>query len=102
MPPCEEGHNNGEEIHAMVFYTLFYLIADTLAAYSEAWQGVQDPEHSNLLMQAMTSNNLIFVVLGVSLIIWFVLIGYLIRLEKKLDRLEKQQSGPKNQGRESG
>ncbi len=66
--------------------------ADTLAsAYSDRWQGVQDPEHGNVIMQAMASNGLIFVVLGVSLIIWFVLIAYLVRLEKKLDNLEQKQ-----------
>lgn len=67
-------------------------VADTLtAAYDESWQGVGEPEHSNAIMQAMASHNLIFVVLGVSLIIWFVLIAFLYRLEKKLDRLENKQ-----------
>ena len=71
---------------------LFIAAADTLASvYSDRWQGVQDPEHGNVIMQAMASNGLIFVVLGVSLIIWFVLIAYLVRLEKKLDNLEQKQ-----------
>ena len=66
-------------------------MADTLSrAYSDLWQGVQDPEHGNVIMQAMASQGLIFVVLGVSLIIWFVLIAYLVRLDKKLDRLEQK------------
>jgi len=74
------------------FITLFAAaLADTVsAAYSDLWQGVQDPEHGNVIMQAMASQGLIYVVLGVSLIIWFVLIAYLIRLEKKLDRLEQK------------
>ncbi len=73
------------------FAILLIAATDTLAsAYSDRWQGVQDPEHSNMIMQAMASNGLIFVVLGVSLIIWFVLISYLIRLEKKLDKLEQK------------
>ena len=71
--------------------TLIYMVSDTLGtAYGENWQGVQGPEQGNMIMQAMASNNLIFVVLGVSLIIWFVLIAYLFRLEKKLSELEKK------------
>ena len=70
----------------------FIRVPDTLSTvYGESWQGVQDPEHSNVIMQFMASNNLIFVVLGVSLIIWFVLITYLVRLEKKLNRLEQKK-----------
>ena len=74
------------------FITLIVtVLADTVsAAYSDLWQGVQDPEHGNVIMQAMASQGLIYVVLGVSLIIWFVLIAYLIRLDKKLDRLEQK------------
>ena len=65
--------------------------ADTLSvAYSDLWQGVQDPEHGNVIMQAMASQGLIYVVLGVSLIIWFVLIGYLVRLDKKITNLEQK------------
>ncbi len=70
---------------------LFAPAADTLSqAYSDVWQGVQDPEHSNVIMQAMASQGLIYVVLGVTLIIWFVLIGYLIRLDKKITNLEQK------------
>ena len=70
---------------------IFMMVSDTLGtAYGDEWQGVQGAEQGNLIMQAMASNNLIFVVLGVSLIIWFVLIVYLFRLEKKLNDLEKK------------
>jgi len=70
---------------------LFTSASDTLtSAYSDLWQGVQDPEHGNVIMQAMASQGLIYVVLGVSLIIWFVLIGYLIRLDKKITNLEQK------------
>lgn len=74
------------------FITFFVLsVADTLsAAYNELWQGVREPEHGNVIMQTMASQGLIFVVLGVSLIIWLVLITYLIRLEKKLIDLEQK------------
>ncbi len=70
---------------------MFVSAADTLAsAYQDVWKGVQEPEHSSVIMQTMASNGLIMVVLGVSLIIWFVLIGYLVRLEKKINRLEQK------------
>ncbi len=76
-------------INFITFYAL--ALADTLsAAYNDLWQGVGEPEHGNIIMQTMASQGLIFVVLGVSLIIWFVLIAYLIRLEKKLSDLEQK------------
>lgn len=71
--------------------TLIAVVADTLTeAYSDLWQGVQDPEHGNVIMQTMASQGLIYVVLGVSLIIWFVLIAYLLRLDNKISRLEQK------------
>ena len=80
-----------------LLFLLLLSVSDTLAsAYGDTWEGVQDPEYGNVFMQAMASNNLIFVVLGVSLIIWFVLVAYLIRLEKKLDRLEQKQTEQKS------
>lgn len=64
---------------------------DTLATgiYSEKWDGVGGIEESSGFMQFMASNDLIFVVLGVSLIIWFVLLFYLIKIDRNLARLEK-------------
>ena len=63
---------------------------DTLtAAYSDKWQGVETGEELSTVEQVLGSNNLIFVVLTVSLIIWFVLLTFLIRLDKKVTRIEK-------------
>ena len=63
---------------------------DTLtAAYSDKWQGVETGEELSTVEQVLGSNNLIFVVLTVSLIIWFVLLTFLIRLDKKVARIEK-------------
>lgn len=63
---------------------------DTLtSSYSDKWAGVENPEQSSAFIQFMTSNDLIFVVLGVSLIIWFVLLFFLIRVDKKVAKLEK-------------
>jgi hypothetical protein len=38
----------------------------------------------------MSSNELIYVVLGVSLIIWFILLFFLFRVDKKVSKLEEQ------------
>lgn len=80
--------------HIMTLILLLFSAADdTLSeAYSDLWQGVQAPEHGNVIMQAMASQGLILVVLGVSLIIWFVLIGYLVRLDKKISDVEQKLS----------
>lgn len=63
---------------------------DTLTkAYSGKWQGASTAENTNLVEQVLGSNDLIFVVLTVSLIIWFVLLTFLIRLDKKVSRIER-------------
>lgn len=63
---------------------------DTLtSSYSGKWEGVEGIEQSSGFIQMMASNDLIFVVLGVSLIIWFVLLFYLIRVDRKVGKLEK-------------
>jgi hypothetical protein len=68
------------------------VMPDTLSgAYSEKWDAAADMESAGAFVQYMSSNDLIFVVLGVSLIIWFVILFYLYRIEKKLTRLERRQ-----------
>jgi len=63
---------------------------DTLtSSYSDKWEGVDDPESASSFIQFMSSNDLIFVVLGVSLIIWFVLLFFIIRVDRKVSNLEK-------------
>lgn len=63
---------------------------DTLtSSYSGKWEGVEGIEQSSGFVQFMASNDLIFVVLGVSLIIWFVLLFYLIRVDRNVTKLEK-------------
>lgn len=60
---------------------------DTLTlSYSEKWQGVDASQ--NQVIDFMASNELIFVVLGVTLIIWFVLLTFMISLDRKLTKLE--------------
>ena len=61
--------------------------SDTLTqAYSEKWDGAEQEEGA--FIDFMTSNDMIFVVLGVSLIIWFVLLFFITRTEKKLAMIE--------------
>lgn len=68
--------------------------ADTLSsAYSDRWEGAATGAESDFfLIEFLASNELIFVVLFVSLIIWFVLAFYLVRVDKKIDALEQKYS----------
>ncbi|MEX0610118.1 MAG: CcmD family protein [Balneolaceae bacterium] len=64
---------------------------DTLTqTYSDKWSGAAGGEEVGAFVQFMSSNDLIFVVLGVSLIIWAVLLFFLIRVDKKVSELEDQ------------
>lgn len=67
------------------------VILDTLSqSYSEKWYADEFVETSNLFITFMYSNDLIFVVLGVTLIIWFVLLFFIFRVDKKLSKLEQE------------
>lgn len=72
---------------------------DTLTeSYTGEWQALEQMEESSGFIQWMASNDLIFVVLGVSLLIWFVLLFFMIRTDRKLTHLENTL---KNQSQES-
>lgn len=63
---------------------------DTLTqAYSDIWAG-ESVEHANVLIAFMYSNDLIYVVLGVTLIIWTVLLYFMIRVDRKVASLEEK------------
>ena len=63
---------------------------DTLInSYADRWDGVEGVEQSSAFIQFMASNDLIYVVLGVSLIIWFVLLFFMIRVDRNVTRLEE-------------
>jgi hypothetical protein len=65
--------------------------ADTLTnAYSQKWEGASGFEEANAVIQAAASNDLIFIVLAVSLVIWFVLLFFIIRVDKKVVDLEQK------------
>lgn len=66
-------------------------VVDTLSeAYSSKWKAPASLEDTGPIMQAMASNDLIYIVLGVSLIIWLVLLFFIIRTDKKVGRLEEK------------
>lgn len=75
---------------------LAYVQQDTVAAvdtltssYSDKWAGAESAEHAGTFISAMASHDLIFIVLGVSLIIWFVLLFFIIRTDRKVSQLEE-------------
>jgi hypothetical protein len=69
---------------------------DTLtSSYSDQWAGA-GAEESSAFIQMMASNDLIFVVLGVSLIIWFVLLFYLIKIDRNVAKLEESLNEESN------
>jgi hypothetical protein len=70
---------------------------DTLTkAYSDSWSGAPGAEDAGAFIQLMSSNELIYVVLGVSLIIWLVLLFFLFRVDKKVSKLEEQIQSSKD------
>lgn len=71
---------------------LQHIAVNLALQYDDLWQGSGAADESNVLMQVMAGSNLIFVVLAVSLVIWFVFIFFLMRVERKLAQLEKKHS----------
>jgi len=64
---------------------------DTLTStYGDKWSGAEQIDQTNAFIQFMYSNDLIFVVLGVTLIIWFVLLFFLIKVDRNVSKLESQ------------
>ncbi len=64
---------------------------DTLTeSYSPKWDGTAGLDQASPLIQTAASHDLIFIVLGVSLIIWFVLLFFIIRVDKKVNKLEEE------------
>jgi type IV secretory pathway VirB6-like protein len=55
----------------------------------DQWAGVENTEQTSAFIQFMSSHDLIFVVLGVSLIIWFVLLFFMFTVDRKVSKLEK-------------
>lgn len=73
------------------------LVQDSLATvdtltqvYSDKWEAANEVEHANAIIAFMYSNHLIYVVLGVTLIIWSVLLFFLFRVDRKVSALEEK------------
>ena len=70
---------------------------DTLSqVYSDKWITAVN-QGEGFFASFMSSNNLIFVVLGVTLIIWTVLIVYLTRVDKRITMLENKLNNLSNE-----
>ena len=64
-------------------------IVDTLSqAYADKWSGAETIEQANAFITFMYSNDLIYVVLGVTLIIWAVLLFFMFNVDRKVSSLE--------------
>ena len=65
-------------------------IQSTPTAYDSVWANAEMPVQAvSGLDQVMLSNDKLFVVLAVALIIWFGLVFFVFRTDRKLDRLER-------------
>ncbi len=81
-----------------MIFTSFFLQQDTAQAVdtlSKAadpkWKALSQMSQSTTIIQDMASHNLIFIVLGVTLIIWLILLFFIIRVDRKVAQLEKEQ-----------
>lgn len=66
--------------------------ADTTSAmlkYADKWEAGGHADQAGIIIQMLASNDLIYVVLTVSLIIWFVLLFFIIRTDRKVSKLEE-------------
>mgnify|MGYP001460414740 CR=1 FL=1 len=66
-------------------------VVDTLTqVYSNKWVGAEQTDQTNAILTFMYSNDLIYIVLGVTLIIWCVLLFFLFRVDRKVAALEEK------------
>lgn len=74
--------------------------ASVMQQYADKWEGPVQANQASAFIQTMSSHGLIYVVLAVTLIIWFVLLFYIIRTDRKVSKLEEsliQQSNQENE-----
>jgi len=85
-------------LHLLTFVPQDSAAIDTLStAYSDKWDAAAQMDQSGSLMKAAASHDLIFIVLGVSLIIWFILLFFIIRTDRKVSALEETLNHKSNQ-----
>lgn len=68
----------------------FFNFALELLSQDQPYDQYAGVEETEGLMGFLSSNDLILVVLGVSLIIWFTLLAFLINLDRKVTKLEQE------------
>ncbi len=73
---------------------MIQLLPDTIAAgpstaYDSVWAGADSEVSSTALERIMLADDKIFVVLAVVLIIWFGLMFFVLRTDKRLNDLER-------------
>lgn len=79
-------------MNMLFLFFLFLQQSDTLSkAYDAKWEASEGFGQDSAIIQWFSSNDLVFVVGAVSLIIWVGILYYLIRIEKKLKVLEQDQ-----------
>lgn len=58
--------------------------------YADKWDAnLQTVDQAGFMIQLLASNDLIYVVLAVTLIIWFVLLFYIVKTDRKVSKLEE-------------
>lgn len=71
---------------------------DTLTqVYTEIWAGNETVEPTNAFIGFMYSSDLIYVVLGVTLTIWTILLFFMIRVDRKVTSLEVKIKSEENE-----
>ncbi len=81
----------------MILQETIPAVNDTLTqVYSDKWMGTE-LEQTNAFIQFMYSNDLIYVVLGVTLIIWLILLFFLFKVDKKVTKIEHQLNSNKKE-----
>lgn len=79
-------------MNILLLFFLFFQQSDTLSkAYDTKWEASESFGQDSSIIQWFSSNELVFVVGAVSLIIWIGILYYLVRIEKKLSLLEQNQ-----------
>jgi len=75
---------------------------DTLGKAADTkWKALSQMPQSTTIIQDMASHDLIFIVLGVTLIIWLILLFFIIRVDRKVSQLEEKQNQTEFQNQES-
>lgn len=70
--------------------------ASVMQKYADKWDADVQADQAGVIMQTLASNDLIFIVLCVTLIIWFVLLFFIIRTDRKVSKLQESLTNQQN------